>query len=373
MLELIKDMREQQIPGERKEMAMELEAVLSKIRPASPEAYDACIHRFNHIAKPVGSLGKLETLLATVAAASGSAEIDIGKKCVMVYCADNGVLAQGVAQSTHEVTTVIARSLTNGTACVNAMAKAVGADVFPVDMGMIDPVEGMLDRSIARGTGDISRGPAMTREQAVQAILTGVEQVRQRKAQGYRLIATGEGGIGNTTTSSAILSVLLHQSVKTVTGRGSGLSDEGLERKRRAIERAVAVNRLDPADPLDVLSKLGGFDICAMAGTFLGGAVYGIPVVMDGFISGTAALCAVMLHPNVRGYILPSHVTAEPAGELLMEKLGFSPVLHGDMRLGEGTGAVALMSLLDLSAAVYHHAATFERLEMEAYNSWKSN
>lgn len=352
---------------------MELEAVLSQIQPASSQAYEDCIGRFNHIAKPVGSLGKLETLLAVIAGASGSADIDIQKKCVMVYCADNGVLAQGVAQSTHEVTTNIARSLIRGTASVNAMAKAAGADVFPVDMGMIDPVEGMLNRSVARGTGDISCDPAMTREQAKQAILTGVEMVRLRKAEGYRLIATGEGGIGNTTTSSAILAVLLHQNVQTVTGRGSGLSDEGLKRKRSAIERAIALNCSNPDDALDVLSKLGGFDICAMTGTFLGGALYGVPIIMDGFISGAAALCAVMLNPHVRGYILPSHVTAEPAGTLLMEKLGFSPILHGDLRLGEGTGAVALMSLLDLSAAVYHHAATFENLEMEAYEPWKSN
>ncbi len=352
---------------------MELEAVLAGIRPASEEAYNACIGRFDRIAKPVGSLGKLETLLAVIAGAGGSAEIDIRKKCVIVCCADNGVLAQGVAQSTHEVTTAIARSLTRGTTSVSAMAKAVGADVFPVDVGMIDPVEGMIDRCVARGTGDISCGPAMTRTQAVQTILTGVELVRQRKAEGYRLIATGEAGIGNTTTSSAILSVLLHQSVQTVTGRGSGLSDEGLRRKHSAIERAIAVNHPVPDDVLDVLSKLGGFDICAMTGIFLGGALYGIPVIMDGFISGTAALCAVILSPHVRGYILPSHVTAEPAGALLMEKLGFSPILHGDMRLGEGTGAVALMSLLDLSAAVYHHAATFENLELEAYDSWKSN
>lgn len=352
---------------------MELAEVLSQIRPADKGAYDACIARFDQIAKPVGSLGKLETLLAVIAGASGSAQIDIGKKCVMVYCADNGVLAQGVAQSTHEVTTAIGRSLVRGTASVSVMAKTAGAEVFPVDVGMIDSVEGMLDRSVARGTGDISCGPAMTRAQAEQAILTGVELVRQRKAEGYRLIATGEAGIGNTTTSSAVLSVLLHRSVQTVTGRGSGLSDEGLRRKRSAIERAISVNHPDPGDVLDVLSKLGGFDICAMTGTFLGGALYGVPILMDGVISGAAAVCAVMLHPHVRGYILPSHVTAEPAGALIMEKLGFSPILHGEMRLGEGTGAVALMSLLEMSAAVYHHAATFENLEMEAYDSWKSN
>ncbi len=352
---------------------MNLKTVLSAIQPANRQAYDACIERFHQIAKPVGSLGKLETLLAMIAGASGSAEIDIRKKCVMVYCADNGVIAQGVAQSSHKVTTTIAQSLMRRTTSVDAMAKAAGADVFPVNMGMIDLVEGMPDRSIARGTGDITCGPAMPRAQAEQAILTGIEMVRLRKEQGYQLIAAGEGGIGNTTTSSAVVAVLLHKQPEAVTGRGSGLSDEGLARKQNAITRAIEVNRPDHDDVLDVLSKLGGFDLCAMTGTFLGGAFYGIPIIVDGFISATAALCAVMLHPDVKGYLLPSHMTAEPAGKLVMEQLGFSPILHGEMRLGEGTGAVALMSLLDLSAAVYHHAATFESLGMEAYKTWKSN
>ena len=351
---------------------MELKEVLAAIRPASREAYEACVTRFNGIGKPVGSLGRLETLLERIAAASDSADIDIGKKCVLVFCADNGVLAQGVAQSTHEITTVIARSLLRGTASVSAMARAVGADVFPVDMGMIDPVEGMENHAVARGTGDISRENAMTRQQAAEAILTGVELVRQRKAEGYRLIATGEAGIGNTTTAAAVTAALLGLEPETVTGRGSGLSDAGLDRKRRAIRRALERSRPDPADALDVLSKVGGFDLCAMTGAFLGGGMYRVPVIVDGVISGAAALCAVRLCPAVRDFLLPSHSTAEPAGAAIQEALGFEPILHGELRLGEGTGAVALMSLLDLAAAVYHEAATFEELRMEAYTPWKS-
>lgn len=351
---------------------MELTNILQQITPADKKAYNGCIAAFDNIAKPIGSLGKLETLLATAAGASGTPIPALDKKCVLVFCADNGVLAQGVAQSTHDVTTAIARSLACGTTSVNAMAKAAGADVYPVDMGMVDQVEGLLDRAVARGTNDLSLMPAMTREHAVQAILTGVELVKQRKEEGYTIIATGEAGIGNTTTSSALLSVLLDYPIELATGRGSGLTDAGLQRKRSAIARGIEVNQPDREDVLDVLSKLGGFDIAGMTGAFLGGALYHVPVIMDGFISGVAALCAVRLCPYVRDYILPSHISAEPAGLALAEALGFAPILHGDMRLGEGTGAVALMPLLDLGLSVLKNAATFAGIQVEAYEKWTS-
>lgn len=352
---------------------MELFNLISTIKPTCRDAYDACIYHFDHIAKPVGSLGKLETLLAVIAGASGTPKIDISKKCVLVFCADNGVLAQGVAQSTHDVTTAIAQSLVRGTTSVNAMAKSCGADVFPIDMGMIDQVEGLISCSVAKGTKDMSLEPAMTKEQAKKAILTGISLVRQRKEEGYRLIATGEVGIGNTTTSSAILSCLLNVPVEPVTGRGSGLTDEGLLRKQNAIKKAIQINQPDVSDPLDVLSKLGGFDIAGMVGAFLGGALYGIPVIMDGFISGVAAFLAVKLCPYVKGYIIPSHISAEPAGQMLMQALGFEPVIHANMRLGEGTGAVALMPLLDMTASVYQNAASFDDIHVEAYEKWTSN
>lgn len=352
---------------------MELFQLISQIKPSDQKAYEACIYHFDHIAKPVGSLGKLESLLATVAAASKTPKIDISKKCVLVFCADNGVLAQGVAQSTHEVTTAIANSLVRKTTSVNAMAASCGADVFPINLGMIDSVNGLINRSIACGTGDISQGPAMSLEQAKQAILTGIDLVRERKEEGYHLIATGEAGIGNTTTSSAVLSVLLNVPVETVTGRGSGLTDEGLLRKQNAIKKAIIVNQPDASDALDVLSKVGGFDIAGMVGAFLGGALYGIPVIIDGFISGVSALLATKLCPYVKDYLLPSHISAEPAGQMLMQALGLDPVIHGNMRLGEGTGAVALMPLLDMAASVYRNAASFDDIQVEAYEKWTSN
>lgn len=349
---------------------MNLQEIITQIQSASQQAYNACAARFDMVAKPVGSLGKLEDLLCRVAAISRSPNVRVDKKCVLVFCADNGVLAQGVAQSTSDVTTAIARSLAAHTTSVSVMAHACGAQVFPVDMGMVGQVPGLLDRRLGSGTNDISQGPAMSRETAEKAILTGIELVGERKSEGYQIIAVGEAGIGNTTTSSALCAVLLNLPVEQVTGRGSGLSDEGLERKRQAISSALSCNQPDPNDPVDALAKVGGFDLAAMTGAFLGGAYHGIPMVSDGLISNTAALCAVRMCPAVRDYILPSHVTAEPAGQLIMDELGFSPMIHGNLRLGEGTGAVALFPLLDLSSAVYHNAATFGDIRVEQYKKW---
>lgn len=341
--------------------------MLERIKPVDQSAYDACIEHFDAVAKPVGSLGRLETLLARIAAVYANPDIEIGAKCVLVFCADNGVVSEGVAQSNADVTTAIARMMAVKKSCVCIMAQACGAQVFPVDVGMRDTVNGLIGRKLAQGTENIAKGPAMSRDMAIAAIELGAELVGQKQAEGFRLIAPGEAGIGNTTTASAMTSVLLGRPVREVTGPGAGLTEEGLVRKRAVIERAIARNRPNPDDPLDVLCKLGGLDIAAMTGAFLGGAIYGVPMVMDGVISAVAALCAVRLEPHVRGYLFPSHMSAEPAGTLLCEALGLEPILHGDMRLGEGTGAVALFPLLDMAAAVYHRAATFADISVDAY------
>lgn len=340
---------------------------MDQIKPVSKEAAADCIARFDGVAKPVGSLGQMETLLADIAAVFGSADIDIAKKCVLVFCADNGVTAQGVSQSDHRVTTAIAGMLANGTSGVCTMAKACGAEVFPVDMGMVDRVPGLLDRRLMPGTADITRGPAMRRETALAAILAGAEMVKQKKEEGFRLIAVGETGIGNTTTAAAMASVLLDQPADIMTGRGAGLDDAGLARKRAAVEKSIRVNACDADDPVDVLSKLGGLDIAAMCGAFLGGAAYGVPMVIDGVISAVAALCAVRMAPMLLPYLIPSHLSAEPAAGLVFKALGLHPILHAGMRLGEGTGAVALFPLLDMAEAVYSRAATFESIGVGAY------
>ena len=342
--------------------------ILAQIRPVNEGVAQACIARFDQVAKPVGSLGKLEEALARIAAVTGSLDIDISKKAVAVYCADNGVTKKGVANGDYEVTSAVAGILGQGRACVTVMAKSCGADVFCADIGMVDTVNGLRDCKLMNGTNDITEGPAMRKETAKKAIMVGVEMVKELKDKGYRLIATGEAGIGNTTTSSAVCAVLLDKPAREVTGRGAGLNDEGLLRKLAAIEQAIAINKPDPADPLDVLHKIGGLDIAAMTGLYIGGAIYGAPVVMDGFISGVAALIAVRLCSDIKGYIIPSHESCEPGARHLMDALEFSPVLQADMRLGEGAGAVALFPILDMALVVYRNAATFADIKVYQYN-----
>ena len=240
------------------------------------------------------------------------------------------------------------------------MARTAHCDVVPVDMGMAgDPVPGVADCRIAAGTADFTQGPAMTRAQAVEAVGRGIRLVQEQKAAGVQLLATGEMGIGNTTTSSAVAAVLLGQPVERMTGRGAGLSDEGLARKVDAICRGILRNEPDPTDPLDVLAKLGGFDLAGLCGVFLGGALEGVPVVMDGFISGVAALCAVRLCPAAAKAAFASHCSSEPAARLVLDALGKAPLLTAGLHLGEGTGAVASLPLWDMALAVYDHCYSF--------------
>ena len=338
--------------------------VLLTVKPVNSKAAKDCTARFDNIAKPVGSLGAFEQLLAQIAAITGSPEIDISKKAVVVFCADNGVVRRGVAMHDHEVTTAVAGMLNRGKSGVSAMAAACGADVFTFDIGMVDMVEGICNRKLMSGTNDITEGPAMSSSTAVKAIETGIDTVKNLAEKGYRLIATGETGIGNTTTSSAVCSALLSRPAREVTGRGAGLDDAGLYRKVIAIEQAIELNRPDASDPIDVLSKVGGLDIAALCGVFLGGALYRIPIVIDGFISGVAALLAVRLCRDVRGYMLPSHESDEPGARLLNEELGTLPVIKAGMRLGEGTGAVMLFPLLDMTLAVYRNTATYVDIQV---------
>lgn len=348
---------------------MDLKTLLKEIRPEDTDARAAARRNWDACAKPLGSLGLLETALEDIAALTGSAEMDLRRRAVLVFCADNGVVAQGVTQSPSSITAVVARNLAERRTSVCRMAAAANCAVVPVDMGILDFEEtpGVLSRRIRNGTGDISQGPAMTRAEAEAAILAGAELVRLQKEQGVRLIATGEMGIGNTTTSSAVACALLGRPVEEMTGRGAGLSDDGLRRKIAAIQSALAVNRPDPEDAVDVLAKVGGLDLAAMCGAFLGGAAYRVPVLMDGFISGAAALCALRLCPAAGKAILASHVSMEPASRLVLEVLGKKPLITAGMRLGEGTGAVAAMPLLDMACAVYSEAYTFDEGGIEAY------
>ena len=329
----------------------------------------AAAERWNSVAKPLGSLGRLEEAVIRIAGLTGDANYRPEKRAVLVLCADNGVVGQGVTQTGSEVTAVLARNLVRGGVSVSRMAAVASADVVGVDMGMnVDlRLDGLLDRRVAAGTGDLSLGPAMSREQAVKAIRHGVELVADMRDKGYRILATGELGIGNTTTSSAMAAVLLGRKPVEVTGRGAGLSTEGVRRKVAVIERAIAVNRPDPADPLDVLAKLGGFDLAGLVGVFLGGAVYQTPILIDGLISSVAALTALRMRPESGCAMLASHVSAEPAGQMTLDALGLKPLICADMCLGEGTGAIAALPLLDMAYAVYGEASTYEDIAIDRY------
>lgn len=351
-----------------KRMAENYEGIPTQVEGLDAEALRAARDKWNAVAKPIGSLGELELMVEKIAGLTGSADVVIDKRAIIVLCADNGVVAQGVSQSESDITTVIAGSVARGISSVCKMAHTANIDAYSVDMGMLTPsdVPGVIDRSVARGTGDISLGPAMTREQAIQAIRTGIDLVGYFKERGYQILATGEMGIGNTTTSSAMTAAFTGRSVEDVTGRGAGLSDAGLVRKRDAIARALAVNEPNPDDALDVLSKLGGFDIAGLAGMFIGGAVHRIPIVIDGYISALAAYTAQRLCPGCTCAMLASHVSAEPAARKLLEELGVTAVIHAGMRLGEGTGAVCLIPLLDAALALYN-GTTFDDTGIEAY------
>ena len=348
---------------------MDLKELISGIAPLDEGAMEAAKRRWDSVAHPLGSLGLLERDIIRIAGITDSPEVDLGKKAVVVMCADNGVVAEGVTQTGQEVTAIVTENMSSGDTSVCRMARVAGAEVIPVDIGVARPVTGerILQRCVRRGTANMTRGPAMGREEAERAVLTGAELVGELKARGYRLLATGEMGIGNTTTSSAVVSVLLGRSPAEVTGRGAGLSTEGYHKKIRAIETAVEVNCPDPADALDVLYKVGGLDLAGLAGVFLGGAYHRVPVLIDGFISSAAALIAASLCPAAKGYMLASHASNEPAGRMVLEALGAAPFLYAGMCLGEGTGAVAVMPLLEMGAAVYREMCTFEATNIEAY------
>lgn len=338
-----------------------------QILPPDESAMKAAKDHWNAIAKPIGSLGLLEDAVVKIAGLTGSPRIDLSRRAVLVMCADNGVVEEGVTQTGQEVTALVAGNMVRHDSSVCRMAAVAHAEVFPVDIGMASPAPGVRDCHIRRGTANMTKGPAMTRREAESAVQTGIDLVGELKAQGFGIIASGEMGIGNTTTASAMLAAFLGVSPAEVTGRGAGLSDEGLRRKMDAIRRALETNRPDPADGLDVLARVGGLDLAGMCGTFIGGAIHRVPVLIDGFISGVAALAALRIAPESRCAMLAAHTSAEPAARMVVEALGLSPFISAGMRLGEGTGAVAALPLLDMALAVYDGMVTFDNIGLEAY------
>lgn len=343
------------------------------------EAMENAKKQWNTIAKPLHSMGKFEELIVRIAGISGTNRIDINKKCTVVMCADNGVVEEGVTQSESDITVAVANAMLMDDGNINVLSNTYNSDVIVVDIGMkydIDSGDSIrwknkfYNKKISNGTANIKITPAMSKEQAYKAIQAGIDIVRDCVENGYKIIATGEMGIGNTTTSSAVASVILDKEAKEVTGRGAGLKDESLIKKISVIEEAIRINNPHKDDAIDIVSKIGGYDIAGIMGVFLGGAIYKIPIVIDGFISATAAALAYIYNHNTREYMIASHVSKEPAAKWILDFIGVNPIIHGDMCLGEGTGAVMMFPLLDGAINMYNSSHLFEELEIKQYEDY---
>ncbi|MGN0298487.1 MAG: nicotinate-nucleotide--dimethylbenzimidazole phosphoribosyltransferase [Lachnospiraceae bacterium] len=344
-----------------------------EIEAPSEAVRKAVFTRWDGIAKPLDSLGEFERVIAQIGAIQENIKIDISRKAVLAFCADNGVVAEHISQSGQEVTALVAKNMGMGLSSVCKMAKQAGATVIPVDIGIHsdEKIEGVLWKKIKSGTNNFAVEPAMSAEEAVQAIQVGVDLVKECKEQGYGLLAIGEMGIGNTTTSSAVAAALMKEPVEALTGRGAGLSQSGVVHKIEVIQRALSRYQLMEQDALTVLATVGGLDIAGMAGVCIGGAYYHVPVVLDGVISMVAALVAESLKPGVAAYLIGSHSSREPAARLAAERLGVKPVIWADMALGEGTGAVMMFGLLDMAMTIYGGGTTFEEMELAQYERFE--
>lgn len=332
-------------------------------------AYQAAKERWDSIAKPLGSFGLLEEFVQKIAAVQGTPDVDISVRTAVVMCGDHGVVCEGVTQCGQEVTAECAEAIAMGRSNIDAVAAAFNTDVIAVDVGIARDVDcdRLIKRKAVYGTANIATGCAMTADETERALLAGIDTVNELKESGTRLIISGEMGIGNTTSASAIASVLLGLPPEKVTGRGAGLSAEGLERKVNAVRRAIEVNRPEADNPFELLQKIGGAEIAAMTGLFLGGAYYRIPVVIDGVISAAAAAVACTFEPLCAEYMLASHCSGEPAGEGILRYCGLSAPINAGLRLGEGTGGVLLVPMLDGALALYNNSHRFEETKIERY------
>ena len=342
---------------------MDLVDVIGQIGRVDRRAMREAESRQGRLTKPPASLGRLEGLSVQMAGIFGSKRPIIRGKALIVAAADHGVVAQNVTAYPQAVTAQMVLNFLEGGAAVNVMARKAGVDLVIVDAGVVAPLPthpGLRVLGVGGGTGDITQGPAMTREQAQTCVLAGIRLALEAAEKGADIIGGGDMGIGNTTASSAIVSALTGKTARETTGRGTGRSDNQLEHKVQVVERALEVNRPDPGDGLDVLAKVGGFEIGVLAGVILGGAMAHRTVVMDGFISGAAGLIAHAMCPQVRDYMVASHLSAEGGHRVVLSHLGLEPLLDLGMRLGEGTGAVLAMGLVEAAAACLAEMATFE-------------
>ena len=332
--------------------------IIPKIQPLNNAAMEKARQRQAELAKPPGSLGRLEDLSIQLAGITGNVHNKMEKKHLLVFAADNGVVEENVASAPQSVTLMQTINLTRHKTGASTLCRHFGCGITVCDVGVNADIreEKVLNRKIAYGTRNIVKGPAMTRAQAEQAVETGIQLAMETEAD---VLGIGEMGIGNTTTSSAVLSVLLDADVEAVTGRGGGITDDSFRKKKEVIRTAIAVNRPDKNDVLDVLSKVGGFDIAAMCGGFIGAAASRRPVVIDGFISAVAALCVCRLCPEVRDYLVPSHLSFEIGYKLAMDAMNLQPLFSLGMRLGEGSGCPIAFEMLSAACAIINDMATF--------------
>ena len=343
-------------------MENEIIALLASIAPADQGAMDAARARQDSLAKPPHSLGKLEDISVKLAGITGQVFNPMEKRRVIIFASDNGIAHEGVASAPQSVTLAQTINFTRGLTGVAVLAKHFGAELDVVDVGIdadfIQP--GVCDRKLAHGTRNFAREPAMTRAECVKAMLVGAERAMLAKQQGMDVVGIGEMGIGNTSTSSAVLSALINLPAADTVSRGAGINDDAYLRKVRLIDEAIARYVPDPADPVDVIAKVGGFDIAAMCGAFVGAAAEKLPVVIDGFISAVAALCAYRLCPLSADYMFPSHMSREKGYMLAMDAMGLAPMLNLDMRLGEGSGCPIAFEVMAAAESVIRNMATFE-------------
>ncbi|MBP5565369.1 MAG: nicotinate-nucleotide--dimethylbenzimidazole phosphoribosyltransferase [Lachnospiraceae bacterium] len=336
------------------------------------EANNLVREAFDKIAKPVDGLGVFEDTIARIGAIQGDSNVSIKKRAHLIMCSDNGIVEEGVSQSSREVTLKVAKNMLKGKSSAAVMAKEMHADMYVYDVGMDtdEKPDGLIDKKIRRSSRNFLKEEAMSEKETLDAILTGINISYEMCEKGYELLTLGEMGIGNTTTSSAICASLLHLDAKSVTGRGAGLSDEGLIKKTEVIDRAIQRYDLYKKDAFTVLQSVGGYDIATLAGVCIGGAFYGIPVVLDGVITQAAALVACKIFSEVKDYIFASHKGKEAASSIILNEMNLHPVIDANMALGEGTGALMYVSLLDMAMSVYDNAAKFDELLMDEYERY---
>ncbi|REK76621.1 nicotinate-nucleotide--dimethylbenzimidazole phosphoribosyltransferase [Paenibacillus paeoniae] len=337
-------------------------AIIESIPPYDEDAAHRAELHSDQLTKPPGSLGKLEAIGAQLAGATGELWPDLSKRAVIVMAGDHGVCEEGISAFPQAVTPQMVLNFLNGGAAVNVLARQAGAEVVCVDIGVAAELkhENLVSRKVVWGTRNMAKEAAMTRSETVEAIMAGIAITAEQAATGTRLFATGEMGIGNTTASAAITSVLANLSPELTVGRGTGINDSVLVHKTEVVKRAIELNQPNPGDPIDVLAKVGGAEIAGLVGVIIGAAANRCPVVIDGYISTTAALVASRLAPRTVSYMLASHLSHEQGHSKLMEAIGLSPLIHLEMRLGEGTGAVLAFHLLDASLRLMQEMATFD-------------